>query len=68
MRREPQHSSIPLPRFQSGGGLLTHTGGTYSHSGMIDYPRFPMSELHFGKFLDSVDFQSWKVNFKTEVC
>ena len=68
MRREPQHSSIPLPRFQSGGGLLNHTGGTYSHSGMIDYPRFPMSELHFGKFLDTVEFQSWKVNFKTEVC
>ena len=22
MRREPQHSSIPVPRFQSGGGLL----------------------------------------------
>ena len=41
MRREPQHSSIPVPRFQSGGGLLNHTGGTYSHSGMIDYPRFP---------------------------
>ena len=28
MRREPQHSSIPLPRIQSGGGLLNHTGGT----------------------------------------
>ena len=28
MRREPQHLSIPVPRFQSGGGLLCHTGGT----------------------------------------
>ena len=68
MIREPQHSFVPLPRFQSGGGLLNHTGGTYSHSGMIDYPRFPMSELHLGKFPDSWEFQSWKVNFKTEVC
>ena len=23
--REPQNSSIPVPRFQSGGGLLNHT-------------------------------------------
>ena len=28
MRREPQHSSILVLRFQSGGGLLNHTGGT----------------------------------------
>ena len=68
MRREPQNSSIPVPRFQSRGGLLNHTGGTYSHSGMIDYPRFPISELHVGKFPDTMEFQSWKVNFKTEVC
>ena len=67
MRREPQNSSILVPRFQSGGGLLNHTGGTYSHDGMIDYPRFPISELHLGKFPDSMEFQSWKVNFKTEV-
>ena len=38
MRREPQNSSIPVPRFQSGGGLLNHTGGTCSHGGTIDYP------------------------------
>ena len=68
MIREPQHSFVPLPRFQSGGGLLNHTGGTYSHSGMIDYSRFPMSELNLGKFPNSLEFQSWKVNFKTEVC
>ena len=48
--------------------MLNHTGGTYSHSGVIDYPRFPISKLHLGKFLDSMEFQSWKVNFKTEVC
>ena len=57
-----------MPRFQSGGGLLNHTGGTYSHVGMIDYPRIPISELHLTKFPDFMEFQSWKVNFKTEVC
>ena len=23
--------------------MLNHTGGTYFHSGMIDYPRYPIS-------------------------
>ena len=27
-----------------------------------------MSELHLGTFSDSLEFQSWKVNFKTEIC
>ena len=35
---------------------------------MMDDPRFPISGMHLGKFLDSLAFQSWKVNFKTEVC
>ena len=68
MKREPSNSSIPLPHFQRGGGMFNHAGGTYSHSCMIDFPRFPMSELHLGTFPDSVEFQSWKVNFKSEVC
>ena len=68
MRREPQNWSILVPRFHSGGGLLNYTCGTYSHSGMIHNPRFPISELHLGQFADSVEFQSWKVNFKNEVC
>ena len=56
------NSSILVPRFQSGGG------GTFSHSGMIDHTCFPISELHLGRFVDSAEFHSWKVNFKTEVC
>ena len=48
--------------------MLSHTGGTYFHSGMMDYPGFPTSELHLGKFPDPMEFQSWKANFKTEVC
>ena len=35
---------------------------------MIDYTRFPISEKHLGQFPDSMEFPSWKVNFKTEVC
>ena len=34
MRREPQNSLIPVPRFQRGSGLLDQTGGTYPHGGM----------------------------------
>ena len=45
IRRETRNSSIPAPRFQSGSGLLNHTGGTYSHGGMMDYTRFPISEV-----------------------
>ena len=68
MKREPQNSSIPASRFQSGSDLLNHTGGTYSHGGMFDFSRFPISELDLGKFPDSVELQSWQVNFKTAVC
>ena len=56
-RREPQNSSILVPRFQSGAGFVDHTGGTCSHNGMTDYPRFLFSELHLGKFPDSLEFQ-----------
>ena len=31
------------------------------------WSEIPISELHLGKFPDSMEFQSWKVNFKTEV-
>ena len=57
MRRETQKSSMPVPRCHGGGGLLNHTGGTCSHSGIIGYPRFPISELHLGNFPDSLEFQ-----------
>ena len=67
MRQEPKNSSIPVPRFQCGGGILNHNVGTCSHGGMMDHTRFPTSEMHQGKFPDSLEFQSWKLNFKTEV-
>ena len=34
----------------------------------MDYTRFSISEMHPGKVTDSMKFQSWKVNFKTEIC
>ena len=70
VRRVLQSSTVPTPRFTRGVATLpfSHTGGTCPHNGMMDYPRFPTSEVHLGKFPDSLEFQSWKVNFKTEVC
>ena len=67
MKRGPLNTSILSPHFPSGGGMLNHTGGTLSHSGMIDYSRFPISKFHLVKFPDSMKFQSWKINFETEV-
>ena len=34
---------------------------------MMDYPRLLFTELNLGKFPDSMEFQSWKVNFRTEI-
>ena len=65
--REPQNFSKAVPRFQRGAVALDHTGGNYSHSGVIDYPRFPVSEMHRGNFPDYIEFQGWKVNFKADV-
>ena len=70
-RRDPQSSSIPTARPNQGVGTLNflyHSGGFYSQNGVMDSAKYPISELHLGKFLDSLEFQSWKVNFKTEVC
>ena len=65
VRQEPQSSSIPTPRCNQGIATLTflsHARRTYSQNGMMDYPRFPISEMHLGKFMDSLAFQSSKVN------
>ena len=59
VRRDPLSSSIPTPRFNQGLetlNLLFRTGGTYSLNGLMEYPRYPISELHFRKFLDSLEF------------
>ena len=71
VRPDPQSSSMPTPRCDQSLGTLNplyHIGGTCSQNGVMDYPRYPISELHLGKFPDTLEFQSWKVNFKAEVC
>ena len=60
MRRKPQSSTVPVPLFQSGGGFPHHTSGTCSLAGMMDFSRFPISEMHRGKNSQSMGFQSWK--------
>ena len=44
MKRESLNTSIQSPHFQSRSGMLNHTGGTYSHGCMMDYPRIPVTE------------------------
>ena len=68
MEGESLNSSVQSPHFRSGSGMLHHTGGTSCHGGMMDYPRITFTEWNLGTFPDSVEFQSWKVNFRTEVC
>ena len=34
----------------------------------ITIPSYRSSEMHLGKFPDHMEFQSWIVNFRTEVC
>ena len=69
-KRRPEQQDLSNSRniLHCGDGISRHTGGTYSHGGMMEYPRFPISEVHLAKFPDSMEFESWKVNFKTEVC
>ena len=66
-KRRPEQQDLSNSRniLHCGDGISRHTGGTYSHVGMMEYPRFPISELHLAKFPDSMEFESWKVNFKT---
>ena len=69
-KRRPEQQDLSNSRniLHCGDGISRHTGGTYSHAGVMEYPRCPISELHLAKFPDSMEFESWKVNFKTEVC
>ena len=44
--REPHNSCEAIPRFQRGASVFGHTRVTCSHGGVIDYPRFSVSEMH----------------------
>ena len=68
MKSEPLNTPIQSPPIQSRSGILDHTGGTHSHVDMMDYPRLPITEWNLGKNPDSMEFQSLKLKFKTEIC
>ena len=73
--------SIPLPCFQGRAtekspddrncpmSMTNHAAGigTCTQGGMT-FPSYPSSEMHLGRFPDHTEFQSWIVNFRTEVC
>ena len=67
MKRESLNTSILSHHFQSRSGFLKHVGGIYSHNGMTGCPRILVSDLNLGQFLHSMEFQCWKVNFRSEV-
>ena len=51
------------PRFHQGVATLnpvSHPGGTHSHKGMMDYPRFPISEMHLENSRNHWNFQAGK--------
>ena len=70
VREEPQDSTVQLtPRFATTlrpGTLKSSWRNLFSQNSLMENPRNQISELHFGDFSDSADFQCWKV--KTEVC
>ena len=68
MKRQSLNTPIQSLHFQRRNGILDHTGGTYSHVGMMDYRRVSITEWNLGQCRDSMELQSWKVNFRTEVC
>ena len=59
-KRDSLHTSVSSPHFQSGSGMLNHTGGTYSHIGMMDHPRIPCPELNLGNFPTLWNFKAGK--------
>ena len=55
LRREPQSSTRPTPRFTrnlNAWNPMHRIGGTYSQNCMMEAPKFAFSELHFGTFQD----------------
>ena len=62
MKKESFDTPIQAPHFQCMSRMLSHTAGTW-----FDQMIF-VSVWNLGKFLDSMEFQSWKVHFRTDVC
>ena len=73
--------SIPLHFFQVrarqknlDGGICPMSMASYPAAGIrtctqssMTIPSYPSSEMHLGNFSDHTEFQSWVVNFRTEV-
>ena len=68
MKKESLNTPTQSPHFKNWSGLLNQTGGTYSHGGMMVYPRIAVTAWNLVKFLDSMESQSWKIDFRTESC
>ena len=54
MKRESLTTPTQPSHFQSRSGILDHTSGTYSHVGLMDYPRVRIKEWNLGKILVTV--------------
>ena len=55
MKRESLNASTLLPHFLSRSGMLDHTDGTYSHSGMMHYPTIPIRNCTDFPDFDMID-------------
>ena len=68
LRREPQSSTIPTPRFSRNldAWNSTRRTGRNSQNCTTETPRYAISEWHVGKFPDPDDFHFWRVNNKTK--
>ena len=49
IKSESLNTSTQSPHFQSRSGKLNHTGRTYSHGGMMDYPKIPFYGMEYWK-------------------
>ena len=54
--------------FQSRSGLLNQTGGTYSHGGMMVYPRIFCYGMESCEISWLCGISNWKINFRIEGC
>ena len=61
MRPEQQGSHNSKIILHSGEGILQNICGTYSHSGMMDYTKFPISDMHLGKIPNSMKLKAGKL-------
>ena len=68
MKRESLNTPIQSPHFQGRSGMLNHVGGSYSHGGMMDYPRILYTEGILENFLTLLNFKAGKSTTELRVC